>query len=271
MSKAARLDQEMVRRGLAATRAEAQAAIQSGHVLVRGLPGARAATRVSTTDPIVIEGTPPRYVSRGGQKLEGALAHFSIDVAGRRWLDAGASTGGFTDCLLQHGAAQVIAADVGYGQLAWRLRQDHRVHVMERCNLRLLTPDDLPWSPEGVVADLSFISLSLVLPALARVVGDDGEHEGLWLCLVKPQFELEPGAVGRGGVVRSPELWSRALRRVVGAAHGLGLRARGACLAHPAGPAGNREFFVYLARGGEAPGDHIERVVMEAAAEEGLA
>lgn len=253
----------MVRRGLAPSRADARVAIEAGRVLVRGFPAERPATRVSSSDAIVVQGAAPPFVSRGGLKLEGALIELGVSVEGQRWLDAGASTGGFTDCLLQHGAAEVVAADVGYGQLAWSLRQDERVHVLERCNLRFLTSADLPWRPEGVAADLSFISLTLVLPALASAARPDAR----FLCLVKPQFELDAASVGKGGVVRDPELWKRAVDRVVAAAGELRLVLRGASVARPAGPAGNREFFVYLARGGDAAGD-VRRVVMEAAMEE---
>lgn len=233
-------------------------------MLVRGMPAVRPATRVSPADAIAMSGPPPRFVSRGGLKLDGALQRLSLSVAGERWLDAGASTGGFSDCLLQRGAAEVIAADVGYGQLAWRLRQDSRVHVIERTNLRSLDPSALPWPPAGVAADLSFISLTLVLPALAAVATEDAR----FVLLVKPQFELDAPAVGKGGVVRDPRLWRQAVDRVVASGASSGLRLAGACLAHPAGPAGNREFFVYLDRKGGADPAVLDEVMDEARLEE---
>ena len=207
---------------------------------------------------ISLVGERPRFVSRGGDKLDGALGRFGVPVAGRRWLDAGASTGGFTDRLLQGGAEAVIAVDVGYGQLDHRLRNDPRVTVLERTNARHLTAAALPWTPDAVVADLSFISLSLVVPALASVAKRDADQ----LLLVKPQFEAGREAVGKGGVVRDPGAWLASLEKVVraGAAAGLGLVA--AAVAEPPGPAGNREFFVHLRRGGDA-GDRVLHAAVE--------
>ena len=158
-------------------------------------------TLVSPGASVALEGEPPPYVSRGGEKLAAALDRFDVVVSGRNWLDAGASTGGFTDCLLQHGAARVAAIDVGYGQLDWTLRNDERVVVLERTNVRNLEPSALPFRPEGVTADLSFISLRLVLPALTRCSTVDADY----VLLVKPQFEAGRDAVGKGGVVRNPD------------------------------------------------------------------
>ncbi|HVF54003.1 MAG TPA: TlyA family RNA methyltransferase [Actinomycetota bacterium] len=242
MAKPARLDVELVRRKLVSSRAAAARAIAAGEVLVRGFPARGAATLVGPGDAIVLMAPPPRFVSRGGEKLAGALERLGVDPRGRRWLDAGASTGGFTDCLLQAGAEAVVAADVGYGQLALTLRDDLRVTVLERVNLRTLSPSSLPWAPDGIVADLSFISLTKVLPALALVAAEPAE----FLCLVKPQFEAGRGHVGRGGVVRSADGWANAVERVAGSAGECGLVVTDGCVSSPRGPAGNVEFFLQL-------------------------
>ena len=259
MSKPARLDAELVRRGLAGSRAEAKSAIEQGKVVVRGVPASRPTTLVSPADPITLAAPAARFVSRGGDKLDGALARLDVPVAGRRWLDAGASTGGFTDRLLQGGAAAVVAADVGYGQLDWALRNDERVVVIERLNLRELSPDHLPWSPQGVVADLSFISLRLVLPALAAVAERDAD----FVVMVKPQFEVGRDVVGKGGVVRDPGLWVGAMEGVAEVARGQGLGLVAAVPSEVPGPAGNREFFLHLRSGGPA----TREVLVEAAQE----
>jgi 23S rRNA (cytidine1920-2'-O)/16S rRNA (cytidine1409-2'-O)-methyltransferase len=256
----ARLDNELVRRGLVRSRSEAASAIDEGKVMVRGLPVTRAAALVDAAAPITLSGTPRRFVSRGGEKLHAALEQLGVAVAGRRWLDAGASTGGFTDCLLQRGAVSVIALDVGYGQLHWELRKDHRVVVLERTNVRSLATGQLPWTPEGVTADLSFISLTLALPGLVAVA-DPGAD---FVLLVKPQFELERGSVGKGGVVRDPRAWRRALLRVTAAADDVALGVVGAAASPLPGPAGNREFFLHLRRGAPAdPPSVIEDVLSE--------
>jgi 23S rRNA (cytidine1920-2'-O)/16S rRNA (cytidine1409-2'-O)-methyltransferase len=185
-------------------------------------------------------------VSRGGHKLAGALAAFTgLTVAGRRCLDAGASTGGFTDVLLRAGAAQVVAADVGYGQLAWALRTDDRVTVLDRVNVRLLTPEQVAPAPSLVTADLSFISLSLVLPALVACAAPDAD----FVLLVKPQFEVGKGKVGAGGVVRDPAMRAEAIRAVAAAGTGLGLGVRGITASPLPGPSGNVEYFLWLHRG----------------------
>ncbi|HEX2241018.1 MAG TPA: TlyA family RNA methyltransferase [Actinomycetota bacterium] len=260
MSKRARLDAELVRRGLAASRSEARLAIESGGVTVQGIPASRPATLVAADDAIALKGRAREFVSRGGDKLDFALSRLDVAVAGRKWLDAGASTGGFTDRLLRSGAQLVIALDVGYGQLDWKLRNDERVIVMERTNVRTLGPRDLPWRPEGVVGDLSFISLTRVLPALAGVAVQSAD----FVLLVKPQFEVGRDAV-RGGVVRDPELWRLAVGKVVDAAAELDLGLAGATPAFPPGPAGNKEFFVHLRRGAPDDREAIERAVEEAA------
>lgn len=257
MSKPIRLDAELVRRGMARSRAEARRAIEAGEVLVKGLPAGKATSMVTATDPIALTGEAMPYVSRGGEKLHGALDKLSVAVEGRRWLDVGASTGGFTDRLLQGGAAEVIALDVGYGQLDWRLRNDPRVHVIERTNARSLLPADLPFSPDGVTADVSFISLTVVLPALVACAAEEAD----FVLMVKPQFEVGKEAVGRGGVVRDPELWRGAVVRVVDAAGDLGLGLGGVVVSPLSGPAGNREFFVHLRKGPGVDASAIDRAV----------
>lgn len=259
MSKPLRLDAELVRRGLSRSRAEAKATVEQGRVLVRGIPAQRVTTMVTGADPIVITGESSRFVSRGGEKLDGALARLSVEVAGRTWLDVGASTGGFTDRLLQGGARCVIAVDVGYGQLDWKLRNDERVHVIERTNVRHLTPDLLPALATGVTADLSFISLTVVLPAIVACVDEDADH----LLMVKPQFEVGKESVGRGGVVRDPVLWRSAIDKVVEAGARLGLGLVDATASDLPGPAGNREFFVHLRRGAASEGDPVGRALQE--------
>jgi 23S rRNA (cytidine1920-2'-O)/16S rRNA (cytidine1409-2'-O)-methyltransferase len=244
----ARLDAELVRRGLAASRAEAQRLIAEGLVTVGGAPAGKPATQVAPNEALVVAAEAgDRFASRGGHKLDGALDALGVPVEGRSCLDAGASTGGFTDVLLRRGAARVVAVDVGYGQLAWHLRTDERVVVLDRTNVRHLGPGDLPPpAPDLVVADLSFISLVLVLPALDAVAAPEADH----VLLVKPQFEAGAERVGKGGVVRDPAVWEEALRRVAGAAADLGLACVGGTVSPLPGPAGNIEFFLHLRRGG---------------------
>src|SRR5438445_8419641 len=197
--QATRLDQALVERGLAPSRSHAQALIRTGMVRIQGEPAAATDQAVSAAADIEVV-APPRFVGRGGEKLDGGLEDLGLEVFGRVCLDAGASTGGFTDALLQRGARMVYAVDVGYGQVDWRLRQDHRVVVMERTNIRHL--EGLPGeAPSLVVADLSFISLRVVLPGLRRLAAPHAD----FVLLVKPQFELGRGRVGKGGVVRSAE------------------------------------------------------------------
>jgi len=237
-----RLDVLLVERGLAETRARAQALILAGEVQVEGRVVDKAGAMVPEEAEITVAPALP-YVSRGGLKLEGALGAFGIDVRGKVVADVGASTGGFTDCLLRRGAARVYAIDVGYGQLAWSLRQDPRVVVMERTNVRYLAA--LPEPIDLVTIDVSFISLSLVLPVVARWLRETGEI----VALVKPQFEVGKGEVGRGGVVRRPEQHRSVLERVAGWARELGLRFDGVIPSPVLGPAGNREFLVHLVHG----------------------
>ena len=258
----ARLDTELVRRGLARSREQAGELVASGRVTVAGQRAAKAATQVTRDAPISIADTgEPGYVSRGGHKLAGALAVFGpagLTVAGRDCLDAGASTGGFTDVLLRAGAAHVVAADVGYGQLAWSLRTDPRVTVLDRVNVRALagvTP-----VPGLVVADLSFISLTLVLPALVTCAAPDAD----FVLLVKPQFEVGKARVGSGGVVREAADRADAVRKVAGAAGELSLGVLGVTASPLPGPAGNVEYFLWLRRGAPPLDDgQLERAIEE--------
>jgi 23S rRNA (cytidine1920-2'-O)/16S rRNA (cytidine1409-2'-O)-methyltransferase len=259
-----RLDAELVRRGLARSREQAGELVAAGRVTVAGQRAAKAATQVRRDAPITIETGEPGYVSRGGRKLAGALAVFGpmgLVVVGRDALDAGASTGGFTDVLLRAGAAHVVAADVGYGQLAWSLRTDPRVTVRDRVNVRTLDQvEGLTPVPGLVVADLSFISLTLVLPALVACAAPGAD----FVLLVKPQFEVGKGRVGAGGVVRDRADRADAVRRVASAASGLGLGVLGVTASPLPGPAGNVEYFVWLRRG--APPldeDQLERAIKE--------
>jgi 23S rRNA (cytidine1920-2'-O)/16S rRNA (cytidine1409-2'-O)-methyltransferase len=262
-----RLDVEMVRRGIAASRSEATDAIRSGKVTVAGRPAAKSSMLVLPEEPIAIARAARRFVSRGGEKLDAALDRFGVDVSGRTALDAGASTGGFTDCLLGRRAAHVIAIDVGYGQLDWRLREDARVTVLERTNVRDLQPEALPHAPDLVAADLSFISLRLVLPALVRCSAPGAE----FLLLVKPQFEAgRSEADGGGGVIRDAEVWRRVLRSVATAAEDLGLGIDGVMPSPLLGPAGNVEFFLHAHHrmGGETEAKPQIRSDLDQAVEE---
>ncbi len=255
MSRRLRLDAELVRRGLARSRDQAADLIAAGRVAVAGQQAAKPASQVSTDTAITVApaGDQPDYVSRAGHKLAGALAAFGgLSVAGKRCLDAGASTGGFTDVLLRAGADHVVAADVGYGQLAWSLRSDDRVTVLDRVNVRTLTPEQVAPAPELVVADLSFISLRLVLPALVGCAARGAD----FVLMVKPQFELGRDRV-RGGVVRDPALRSAAVADVATAAAALGLGVAGIVASPLPGPSGNVEYFLWLRRGAP-PLDHEE-------------
>ncbi len=238
-----RLDTELVRRGLVASRARAVAEIQAGRVVVSGAPASKAATLVAPAQPIAVLGPPPRFVGRGGEKLAAALERFGVEVAGRRALDAGASTGGFTDCLLQRGATSVVAVDVGYGQLHERLRADARVVVRERTDIRSLQASDIGGPVEVVVADVSFISLRTVLPSLLGLAGPGATL----VVLVKPQFEAGRREVSRGrGVVRDPAVWHVVLADVQQAVEALGATIMGAMASPLTGADGNVEFLLHL-------------------------
>jgi 23S rRNA (cytidine1920-2'-O)/16S rRNA (cytidine1409-2'-O)-methyltransferase len=235
-----RLDVLLAERGLAESRQRAQALILAGRVHVAGQRADKAGMFVPADVAIELVGEGLRYASRAGAKLEGALEDFGVDPAARVCLDAGASTGGFTDCLLQHGAARVFAVDVTITQLAWKLQQDPRMTPMEM-NVRYLKPDALPEAPSLVTADLSFISVAKVLPALAAAAQPGAD----FLILIKPQFELERGDVGRGGVVRDARLHDRAVERVRAAAVAAGLEPVGVRPSHLPGAEGNQEFFLH--------------------------
>jgi len=239
-----RLDVEIVRRGLAPSRAQAAAAVAAGDVRVGGSVAATAARQVAPDEPIAITGPGPRYVSRAGEKLAGALERFDVVVAGRRVLDAGAATGGFTQCLLEQGAERVYAVDVGRGQLAWTLRNDPRVELHERTNLRDLEPETLGGPVPLAVADLSFISLLTVAPALVRCTTADADL----VLLVKPQFEAGRGRVGKGGIVRDPEVHVEVLTRVAAGLGDAGLFTADAVASTLPGADGNQEFLFHCRR-----------------------
>lgn len=261
-----RLDAELVRRKLARSREHAGQLIAAGRVTVGGNTASKSASQVETSAAVVVaqDADDPGYVSRGGHKLAGALAAFTplgLVVEGRRALDAGASTGGFTDVLLRAGAVHVVAVDVGYGQLAWSLRSDERVTVKDRTNVRELDPEQLGGPPADiVVGDLSFIPLGIVLPALVRCSAPDADL----VLMVKPQFEVGRERLGSGGVVRSTELRAEAVRTVARHAAALGLGVRGVTASPLPGPSGNVEYFLWL-RAGAPPLDpaDVDRAVAE--------
>jgi 23S rRNA (cytidine1920-2'-O)/16S rRNA (cytidine1409-2'-O)-methyltransferase len=248
VARRARLDAELVRRGLARSREHAAELIEAGRVRLRGGVAGKAAAMMDPADAVtVVEGSADEYVSRGAHKLTGALDAYAPSghtIEGKRCLDAGASTGGFTEVLLRRGACEVVAVDVGYGQLAWSLRTDARVRVLERTNVRTLTPEQISGPVDVTVADLSFISLRLVLAALVGCTSFDGDL----VPMVKPQFEVGKDLVGRGGVVRDPRLRARAVLDVAAAAADLGLGVAGATVSPLPGPSGNVEFFLWLRR-----------------------
>src|SRR5690349_19186246 len=248
MARRTRLDAELVRRGLARSREQAATLIADGRVEVRGTVASKPAAQVDPADALRVRDAEAGadYVSRGGHKLAGALAAFGPDLPrGKRCLDAGASTGGFTDVLLRAGASEVVAVDVGYGQLAWSLRQDDRVVVHDRTNIRDLTPELVGGPVDVVVGDLSFISLELVLDALLGVCAPDADLA----LMVKPQFEVGKDRVGKGGVVRDPALRAEAVTSVAQAAAARGWGARAVTTSPLPGPSGNVEFFLWLRRG----------------------
>ncbi|MDQ3570192.1 MAG: TlyA family RNA methyltransferase [Actinomycetota bacterium] len=254
MTSRRRLDAELVRRGLAPSREAAQAFVVQGRVLVAGSLADKASRLVAAGEPIELAGPPPRFASRGGDKLDAALDRFAVEVAGRDALDAGASTGGFTDCLLQRGAVAVTALDVGYGQLHERLRADPRVRVLDRTNVRHFVAD-APF--EVVVADLSFISLATVAPAL---LGPNAAPGADVVVLVKPQFEAgRAEASRRRGVIRDPRVWRRVLGEVGVALEGQGAAMMGAMVSPLTGAGGNVEFLVHLhAHVAPSPGAHVD-------------
>jgi len=245
MERAERLDLAMVRRGLAESRERAQGLILAGMVTVGGRPAPHAADRISPGTEIAVRGPAHPFVSRGGLKLAAALDAFSVDPTGRVALDVGASTGGFTDCLLQRGAAKVYAVDVGYGQLAWRLRQDPRVVVIERCNARYLDPMLIRDTVQLATIDVSFISLRLILPAVAQTL----ERDSLVVALLKPQFEIGKGKVGKGGIVRDARARRETVEQVRRALEAQGWLWLDEFPSPIAGQDGNIEHLIKLQRG----------------------
>jgi 23S rRNA (cytidine1920-2'-O)/16S rRNA (cytidine1409-2'-O)-methyltransferase len=266
MPRRARVDAELVRRGLARSRQQAAELIGAGRVRIDGLPAVKPATAVAVTAALTVADDGERgWVSRGAHKLIGALDAFGIAVEGRRCLDAGASTGGFTEVLLARGAAEVVAADVGYGQLAWSLRSDPRVLVVERTNVRDLSPEAIGGPVGVVVADLSFISLATVLPALVGCAYPDADI----VPMVKPQFEVGKGQVGPGGVVHDPGLRMASVLGVSRRAGELGWQTVDVAASPLPGPSGNVEYFLWLraqtdrALGGEQLAAAVQRAVQE--------
>ena len=242
MRRCERLDKLLVEKGLVQSRERAKAIILAGMVVVEDRVVEKAGTLVERNSRIRVKGRDHSYVSRGGPKLEEALRAFQVDPVGKVAMDIGASTGGFTDCLLQKGAKKVYAVDVGYGQLAWRLRQDPRVVNLERRNIRYVKPEDIGEKVDLAVIDTSFISVEKFLPNILQMV-----QEGGWIvALLKPQFEVGKGEVGKGGVVRDKRKHEQVLDRVSRFSESIGLKVRGTMESPLLGPKGNREFFIYL-------------------------
>ncbi|MGO1056536.1 TlyA family RNA methyltransferase [Crossiella sp. CA198] len=267
MPRRVRLDAELVRRGLARSREHAVELVNAGRVTVRGTVASKPATSVETDAAVVVreDADDPGWASRGAHKLLGALEVFGplgLTVTGRRCLDAGASTGGFTDVLLRGGATEVVAVDVGYGQLVWKLQTDDRVKVFDRTNVRNLTPEQIGGTVDLVVGDLSFIYLRLVLPALAACMADGADL----VPMVKPQFEVGKERLGSGGVVRDPELRVEAVTGVVASAAESGLTLRGVTASPLPGPSGNVEYFLWLRRGVPLASAEAEQLVRAAVA-----
>ena len=270
MTRRARVDAELVRRGLARSRQQAAELIGAGRVTIDGMPAAKPATAIAVSASLTIEGSVDgkderAWVSRGAHKLIGALDAFCLSVDDRRCLDAGASTGGFTEVLLDRGAREVVAADVGYGQLAWSLRNNPQVIVLERTNVRDLTADAIGGPADLVVADLSFISLATVLPALISCASADADI----VPMVKPQFEVGKNRVGAGGVVSDPTLRADTVLAVAHRAADLDWQAVGVTASPLPGPSGNVEYFVHLRASAERPlqGERLEQAVRQAVAE----
>jgi 23S rRNA (cytidine1920-2'-O)/16S rRNA (cytidine1409-2'-O)-methyltransferase len=266
VTRRARVDAELVRRGLARSRQQAAELIGAGRVTIDGMPAAKPATAIAVSATLTVERDDERtWVSRGAHKLIGALDAFGLSVDNRRCLDAGASTGGFTEVLVDRGAREVVAVDVGYGQLAWSLRNDPRVIVLERTNVRELTADAIGGPVDLVVADLSFISLATVLPALTSCASDDADI----VPMVKPQFEVGKDRVGAGGVVSDPQLRADAVLAVARRAADLQWQTVGVTASPLPGPSGNVEYFLRLRARADSPlqGDRLEQAVHLAVAE----
>jgi 23S rRNA (cytidine1920-2'-O)/16S rRNA (cytidine1409-2'-O)-methyltransferase len=250
-----RLDNLLFARGLFSSRQKARSAILAGEVLVNGTKIDKPGIKIDSEVNIELKRKSP-YVSRGGEKLAGALKEFDCPVNGKIALDAGASTGGFTDCLLQSGAKKVYSVDVGYGQLAWKLRQDPRVVVIERKNIRYFQKADLEDLPDLVTLDLSFISLSKVLEVVDRLLGPRGEV----IALIKPQFEAGREKVARGGVIKDSRVHREVIRKVIEKAEEIGFQIRGLTVSPLKGPAGNIEYFIYLTRSQKGMTDITGRI-----------
>ncbi|RLB98010.1 MAG: TlyA family rRNA (cytidine-2'-O)-methyltransferase [Deltaproteobacteria bacterium] len=237
-----RLDISLLDKKLAPTRQRAQALILAGKILVNQEPITKSGTRISESDVIVVKGTDMPYVSRGGIKLAEALTQFQIDASGRHCMDIGASSGGFTDCLLQNGAAHVVAVDVGYGQIAWKLRQDPRVTILERTNIRYLTVEKVPFPVDLAVIDVSFISLKIVVPVIRNFLKVDATV----VTLIKPQFEVGRDRVGKGGVVKNPALHEEVIQSLSQFFETGGFRVYGVIPSPITGPKGNKEFLCHM-------------------------
>lgn len=255
-----RLDVLLFEKGLCPSRERAKTAIMEGIVYIAGQKAGKAGDMVDENAQIEVRSNENAFVSRGGKKIEKALDYFAIDPAGLTVMDVGASTGGFTDCLLRRGAEYVYSIDVGYGQLAWSLRQDPRVKCMERTNIRYVTPDMLEKTPSLCVIDVSFISLRLVLPVVSGLLTEDGRVA----CLIKPQFEAGKGKVGKKGVVREPAVHLEVLEQFVENAHAAGFAVRDITFSPIKGPEGNIEFLGYLFKQGEDSVPDLHAVVQQA-------
>ena len=238
------MDQLLVQRGLAESREKAKAMVMEDLVQVNGFPVDKPARLIPTSAAIVTNKVSPPYASRGGLKLEAALHHFPVTIKGQTLIDVGASTGGFTDCLLKHGAHRVIAVDVGYGQFDWGLRKDRRVKVLERTNIRYLKPCDIEETIDGAVIDVSFISLRLVVPSVSELL----RKHAFIIALIKPQFEAGKGQVGKGGVVRDPQLHQQVVDGLCRFFKDFGWTVMGHTPSPLLGPKGNREFLIHLTR-----------------------
>ena len=258
MKEKERLDVLLVNRGLAPSREKAKALIMAGQVFVDNEREDKAGSVFPSTVQIEIHGDTLKYVSRGGLKLEKAMAEFPIDLTGKICMDIGASTGGFTDCMLQNSAAKVYAVDVGYGQFAWKLRQDERVVCMEKTNIRYVTPEDIDDVLDFASVDVSFISLSKVLPAAFLLLKDKGEM----VCLIKPQFEAGREKVGKKGVVRDPKVHLEVIENVLGFATANGFSVLGLSYSPVKGPEGNIEYLVHLRKDGRLEGENEETHVV---------
>ena len=255
-----RLDARLCEEWLFDSRERARAAVMSGIVFVNGQKEIKPGTSVLETSTVEVRGTTLKFVSRGGLKLEKALDFFGISPAGKTCIDCGASTGGFTDCLLQRGAVRVYSVDVGYGQLAWSIRNDPRVVTMERTNIRYVTPAQIPEKPQLAVIDVSFISLNLVLPAVKALLSDDGEV----VCLIKPQFEAGRGKVGKKGVVRDAQTHKDVVCDFMENAKKIGFHVKNLTFSPIKGPEGNIEFLGWLSVNGENADIDTDKLVLDA-------